>query len=98
MSHHFDYQRRSKTSPTSVLRRAQRRRRPAHGNRDECLAAGPPQIQNDHRIPVGSRDRSERDLYELKLDLNDDFVEDITWRFTFPGPTPPAPSTCKWRS
>ena len=23
-------------------------------------------------------------LYELKLDLNDDFVEDITWRFTFP--------------
>jgi hypothetical protein len=22
-------------------------------------------------------------LYELKLDLNDDFVEDITWRFTF---------------
>ena len=25
-----------------------------------------------------------RALYELKLDLNDDFVEDITWRFTFP--------------
>jgi len=23
-------------------------------------------------------------FYELKLDLNDDFVEDITWRFTFP--------------
>ena len=23
-------------------------------------------------------------LYELKLDLNGDFVEDITWRFTFP--------------
>ena len=23
-------------------------------------------------------------LYELKLDLNDDLVEDITWRFTFP--------------
>ena len=23
-------------------------------------------------------------MYELKLDLNDDFVEDITWRFTFP--------------
>jgi hypothetical protein len=29
-------------------------------------------------------------LYELKLDLNDDFVEDITWRFTFPTD----PSTC----
>ena len=25
-------------------------------------------------------------LYELKLDLNDDFVEDITWRFTFSPP------------
>jgi hypothetical protein len=25
-------------------------------------------------------------LYELKLDLNDDFVEDITWRFTFSAP------------
>ena len=25
-------------------------------------------------------------LYELKLDLNGDFVEDITWRFTFPPP------------
>src|SRR5215831_5056320 len=23
-------------------------------------------------------------FYELKLDLNGDFVEDITWRFTFP--------------
>jgi hypothetical protein len=27
-------------------------------------------------------------LYELKLDLNDDFVEDITWRFTFSDPDP----------
>jgi hypothetical protein len=27
-------------------------------------------------------------LYELKLDLNDDFVEDITWRFTFSQPDP----------
>ena len=25
-------------------------------------------------------------FYELKLDLNDDFVEDITWRFTFSQP------------
>ena len=25
-------------------------------------------------------------FYELKLDLNDDFVEDITWRFTFSPP------------
>src|SRR5262249_3931912 len=25
-------------------------------------------------------------LYELKLDLNDDFVENITWRFTFSPP------------
>jgi hypothetical protein len=27
-------------------------------------------------------------FYELKLDLNDDFVEDITWRFTFSQPDP----------
>jgi hypothetical protein len=27
-------------------------------------------------------------LYELKLDLNDDLVEDITWRFTFSEPDP----------
>ena len=27
-------------------------------------------------------------FYELKLDLNDDFVEEITWRFTFPTDPP----------
>ena len=30
-------------------------------------------------------------FYELKLDLNDDFVEDITWRFTFSPPRASAP-------
>ena len=39
-----------------------------------------PKIQNDHiEYPWDPHA-----LYELKLDLNDDFVEDITWRFTFP--------------
>src|SRR6516165_4662001 len=39
-----------------------------------------PKIQGDHiEYPWDPHA-----LYELKLDLNDDFVEDITWRFTFP--------------
>ena len=39
-----------------------------------------PKIQGDHiEYPWDPHA-----LYELKLDLNDDFVEEITWRFTFP--------------
>ena len=43
-----------------------------------------PQFFTSHSAPWNPPTGPNATLYELKLDLNDDLVEDITWRFTFP--------------
>ena len=81
MSHHFDYHRRTQDI-SDVM----------------CFAGpsdddGPRTVigmnASPQDLPMIQHDNIEypwdpHALYELKLDLNDDFVEDITWRFTFP--------------
>jgi hypothetical protein len=43
-----------------------------------------PQFFTDASAPFNPPTGPYATMYELKLDLNDDLVEDITWRFTFP--------------
>jgi hypothetical protein len=55
------------------------------------------------RCPAGKRQQAEAGAadpagyYELKVDTNQDLVEDITWRFTFRS-APPASGTSSWPS
>jgi hypothetical protein len=71
MSHHFDWQ--PENQDVSDV---------------HCFAGpsdddGPRTVIGMNASPQVGDPWDPRTLYELKLDLNDDFVEDITWRFTF---------------
>ena len=82
MSHHFDW-------PIPGV--------PGTMNQDvsdvHCFAGpsdndGPRTVIGMNASPMDGAPWDPGCLYELKLDLNGDLVEDITWRFTFPPPDP----------
>jgi Domain of unknown function (DUF4331) len=76
MSHHFDYPAEvDDVSDVYIFPGAS----DDHGPRTVIIMNTSPQVGDpwDHTT-----------LYELKLDLNGDYVADITWRFTFSSPDP----------
>src|SRR6516225_11657313 len=85
MSHHFDWPRESQdisdvhcfAGPSDD-----------DGPRTVIGMNASPQFFTADSDPWNPPTGPEATMYELKLDLNDDFVEDITWRFTFSEPDP----------
>ncbi len=75
MSHHFDYSadERLDISDAYCFAGPSGRLRPAHGVRGTNAC---PDNASTPADPAG--------YYELKVDTNEDLIEDITWRFTFP--------------
>jgi hypothetical protein len=73
MSHHFDYTADERLDISDAYCFA--------GPRD---AAGPRTVFGMNASPNGAGPWDPAGYYELKVDTNEDLVEDITWRFTFP--------------
>jgi hypothetical protein len=73
MSHHFDYMQDERLDISDVFCFA--------GARD---ARGPRTVFGMNASPSVGTPWDPAGYYELKLDTNGDYVEDITWRFTFP--------------
>ena len=73
MSHHFDYTADERLDISDSYCFA--------GPRD---ASGPRTVFGMNAAPNGAGPWDPAGYYELKVDTNDDLVEDITWRFTFP--------------
>ena len=85
MSHHFDYPADERLDISDAY----------------CFAGpgdafGPRTVFGMNASPYGARPWDPAGYYELKVDTNEDLVEDITWRFTFPVDSAGS-STCKWR-
>src|SRR6202046_3505053 len=73
MSHHFDYPQDERLDISDVY----------------CFAGagdifGPRTVFGMNASPTYGNPWDPAGYYELKLDTNEDYVEDITWRFTFP--------------
>jgi hypothetical protein len=102
MSHHFDLIHPDETGGPGDESPAAKARRAMDISDVHCFAGpsdddGPrtvigmnasPQFFTADSDPWNPPTGPEATMYELKLDLNDDFVEDITWRFTFSEPDP----------
>src|SRR5579875_506896 len=73
MSHHFDYPQNETLDITDAYCFA--------GARDDL---GPRTVFGMNTSPTYGKRWDPSGYYELKLDTNGDYVEDITWRFTFP--------------
>lgn len=73
MSHHFDYTADERLDISDAYCFA--------GPRD---AFGPRTVFGMNASPNGAGPWDPAGYYELKIDTNEDLVEDITWRFTFP--------------
>ena len=73
MSHHFDYTADERLDISDAYCFA--------GPRD---AFGPRTVFGMNASPNGAGPWDPAGYYELKVDTNEDLVEDITWRFTFP--------------
>jgi hypothetical protein len=73
MSHHFDYAADERLDISDAYCFA--------GARD---ARGPRTVFGMNASPNGAGPWDPAGYYELKVDTNEDLVEDITWRFTFP--------------
>jgi hypothetical protein len=73
MSHHFDYMADERLDISDAYCFA--------GARD---ARGPRTVFGMNASPSVGTPWDPAGYYELKLDTNEDYVEDITWRFTFP--------------
>ena len=73
MSHHFDYTADERLDISDAYCFA--------GPRD---ASGPRTVFGMNASPNGAGPWDPAGYYELKVDTNEDLVEDITWRFTFP--------------
>ena len=73
MSHHFDYMQNERLDISDAYCFA--------GPRD---AFGPRTVFGMNASPSVGTPWDPAGYYELKLDTNEDYVEDITWRFTFP--------------
>jgi len=73
MSHHFDYTADERLDISDAYCFA--------GPSD---AFGPRTVFGMNASPNGAGPWDPAGYYELKVDTNEDLVEDITWRFTFP--------------
>jgi Domain of unknown function (DUF4331) len=73
MSHHFDYPQDERLDISDAYCFA--------GARD---ASGPRTVFGMNASPTTGTPWDPAGFYELRLDTNADYVEDITWRFTFP--------------
>ena len=73
MSHHFDYTADERLDISDAYCFA--------GPRD---AFGPRTVFGMNASPNAAGPWDPAGYYELKVDTNEDLVEDITWRFTFP--------------
>src|ERR1700722_18663860 len=73
MSHHFDYPQDERLDITD-----------AYCFPGASDARGPRTVFGMNASPGTGKPWDSAGYYELKLDTNEDYVEDITWRFTFP--------------
>jgi Domain of unknown function (DUF4331) len=73
MSHHFDYPQDERLDITD-----------AYCFRGASDARGPRTVFGMNASPSTGKPWDPAGYYELKIDTNEDYVEDITWRFTFP--------------
>jgi hypothetical protein len=73
MSHHFDYPQDERLDITD-----------AYCFAGASHARGPRTVFGMNTSPTTGTPWDPAGYYELRLDTNEDYVEDITWRFTFP--------------